>query len=107
MFFMTTDLATPVGIGFHHACVRKAEQHRVALLKMAESAPEKLAALLRANPRMLNWAADVDVIAKAMSDAGYKKLCDDIAGDRSVTRDVREAFKGHGEVDWLTPVDPA
>lgn len=96
------DLNHSLVTGFHHHQVVRAEQHRVAVLQMAEQYPERLAALLRANPRMLNTSTDPEAVAKALSKAGYQKLCDDIAGNREVQRDIRAAFKGYGEVDWFT-----
>lgn len=96
--FAAANLLT---VDFHAAQSVRAISHERAILKMAERNPEGLAALLRANPRMLNHLSDPDNIAKAMAEEGYVELCDEISHSLDVTREVRAAFKHRGAVDAL------
>lgn len=86
---------------FHAAQSVRAISHERAIMKMAEQQPDQLAALLRANPRMLNQMADPEAVAKTLADTGYVELCDTIAHSLAVTRDVRQAFKARGAVDYV------
>jgi hypothetical protein len=85
---------------FHASQAVRAQVHERAIVKMAEQQPAQLALLLRANPAMLNNMGDPEVVAKAMTEAGYVQLCDDIAHSLDVNRDVRCAFKARGQIDW-------
>lgn len=87
---------------FHAAQSVRAISHERAIQKMAEQHPDQLAALLRANPKMLNHMADPEAVAKELSENGYVGLCEDIAHSLDVTREVRQAFKARGGVDWAT-----
>lgn len=86
---------------FHAAQSVRAISHERAILKTAEQHPERLALLLKVNPKMLNHMADPEAVAKTLADTGYVELCDQIAHSLDVTRDVRQAFKARGAVDHL------
>jgi hypothetical protein len=93
--------ATQLVTDFHAAQTVRAITHERAIIKMAEQQPGALALLLQASPKMLNHMADPEAVAMALSEAGYNRLCDDIAHSLDVTRDVRQAFKARGAVDML------
>ncbi len=101
MLFTTID--SQAVMGFHHGQIQRAHGHGVAIVQLAESNPSGLAALLRANPRVVaHLGGDVaEAVAKAMAEQGYSEVCDVVAHDPGVARDVRAAFKSRGEVDYL------
>lgn len=98
---MSFVFANQMVTDFHAAQAARAISHERHVLKMAEQNPEGLAALVQANPKLLNSLSDPEAIAMALAETGYSSLCDSIAYSEQVNRDVRAAFRARGLVDYF------